>query len=157
MDYYDAISLGYDSLYGQEQLEKFNELRDLIPKEGLILDLGCGTGFITEKLGNAIGVDYSFGMLELCPNDLIAVCADISNLPFKDSSFDFVFSLTALQDLNDCKSAVLEIKRVLKPNGRILLSVLNKNKIKTIEKELKKNFKNIKIKKAKNDLAFFTQ
>lgn len=155
MNYYDSIAESYDYLYKGEQLKKFDNVKDLISK-GLILDLGCGNGFITEKLNNAVGVDNSVKMLEKCPPNLRVIQADISILPFKDETFDLVFSLTALQDVNDIESAVSEIKRILKPKGRIVLSVLRKKKINEIEKELKKNFKKMKIKENFNDLVFFT-
>ncbi|MFA5333021.1 MAG: class I SAM-dependent methyltransferase [Candidatus Nanoarchaeia archaeon] len=157
MNYYDSIAKGYNSLYMSEQIKKFENIKDLIPKKGLILELGCGTGFITEKIKNIIGVDYSIGMLKVCPKNLRVVCADSSKLPFKCKVFDLVFSLTVLQDVNDLKSAISEIKRVLKPDGKILLSVLNKNRINEARKLLKKEFKKIKEKENYNDVVFFTQ
>ncbi|MFA5302936.1 MAG: class I SAM-dependent methyltransferase [Candidatus Nanoarchaeia archaeon] len=157
MNYYDSIAKGYSSLYSSEQLKKFENVKALIPNKGLILDLGCGTGFVTEKLDNVIGVDYSIEMLKLCPKNLRVVCADSSKLPFKCKVFDLIFSLTVLQDVNDLNSAISEIKRVLKPEGKIVLSVLNKNKINEIRKLLKKEFKKLKEKENYNDVVFFTQ
>lgn len=157
MNYYSAIAKGYNSLYIDEQMKKFENVRGLINDKSLILDLGCGTGFISEKLGNAVGIDYSIEMLKLCPKNLRAVCADACNLPFKDESFDCVFSLTVMQDINNIKQAVAEIKRVLKPNGKIILSVLNKKRIEKIRALLKKEFKNLREKENYNDIVFFTQ
>lgn len=157
MEYYDTIAKGYDSLYMTEQLKKFVNIKDLIKTTGLILDLGCGTGFVTEKLDNAIGIDYSIKMLKLCPKNLRVVCANSSRLPFKSEVFDLVFSLTVLQDVSDIEMAINEIKRVLRPKGNIILSVLNKNKINEIRKLLKKKFKKLKEKENYNDVVFFTQ
>jgi ubiquinone/menaquinone biosynthesis C-methylase UbiE len=157
MNYYDAIAKGYNNLYMTEQLKKFENIKKLIKPNCLTLDLGCGTGFITNKLSNVIGVDYSIKMLKLCPKDLKVVCADVSKLPFKNNVFDLVFSLTVLQDVNNLKSTITEIKRVLKPNGKIILSVLNKKKVNEIKKNLKKEFKNLKEKENYNDVVFFTQ
>jgi len=156
MNYYDSIAKSYNSLYMAEQLKKFENAKNLLGK-GLTLDLGCGNGFITEKLGNAIGVDNSIGMLKLCDKNLKVIQADICNLPFKDKIFDSVFSLTALQDVEDVSKAVSEIKRVLNPNGIIILSVLNKKKISEIRILLNKNFKKLKEKENYNDIIFFTQ
>jgi demethylmenaquinone methyltransferase/2-methoxy-6-polyprenyl-1,4-benzoquinol methylase len=157
MNYYSAIAKGYNPLYIDEQVKKFENAKGLINDKSLILDLGCGTGFITEKLGNAVGIDYSIEMLKLCPENLRVACADASNLPFRDESFDCVFSLTVMQDINNIKSAIAEIKRVLKPNGKIILSVLNKKRIKKIRALLKKEFKNLREKENYNDVVFFTQ
>ena len=157
MNYYNGIAKGYNSLYMAEQMKKFENTRNLIGNYKLALDLGCGTGFITEHLNNIIGVDSSVEMLKLCPDNLKIVCADISKLPFKNGIFDLVYSLTTLQDVDDVNAAILEIKRVIKPNGRIVLSVLNKSKINEIRKILKKEFENLKEKENYNDIVFFTQ
>jgi len=156
MNYYDSISKGYNSLYMNEQCKKFEIIKKLV-KGGLVLDLGCGTGFITEKLGNVVGIDYSINMLKLCQKGLNLVCANAELLPFKDNSFDTIISMTVLQDVDDVVSSVSEIKRVLKPDGRIILSVLNKKKIEEIRKVLKDNFRNLSEKENYNDVVFFTQ
>lgn len=155
MNYYDVISNSYNKLYAQEQKQKYNSIKDLIPKTGKTLDLGCGTGIITKLIKNCIGIDSSKKMLEKCDKDLEIYHADIIKLPFKDNSFDNIISLTVLQDIENIKKAVKEIKRVLKINGKIVITVLNKNRIKIIEKELFSNFKNLKKKEIKKDIVFF--
>ncbi len=154
MNYYDAIAKGYDRLYKIEQEKKFSNLRVFLPKKGLILDLGCGTGFITKAFENAVGVDSSIGMLKLAPKKIRFVCADISYLPFKDESFDCVFSLTVLQDVDRLESAIAEIKRVLKQGGQFILSVLDKKKSGIIRELLKKQFGKMDEIKNYNDIAF---
>jgi ubiquinone/menaquinone biosynthesis C-methylase UbiE len=154
MNYYDAIAKGYNRLYEEEQLRKFCNLKTLLPKDGLILDLGCGTGFITKGLGNAVGIDSSIEMLKLAPKKIRVICADISDLPFKDESFDCVFSLTVLQDVDNLESAINEIKRVLKQDGQFILSVLDKKKSGIIRDLLKKHFGKIDGIKNHNDIAF---
>lgn len=155
-NYYDSIAKGYDELYKEEQLTKFEKIKQLVEFKGKVLDIGCGTGFITELIHNVIGCDSSEKMLEKCDKGLKVVHCSIENLPFETNSFDTVFSLTVLQDVEDIKKAIKEIKRVLKPNGKIIISVLNKNKIEIIRKELKKEFKEIKEKNLGKDVLFFT-
>ena len=52
MNYYDGISKGYDELYGQEQLLKWSKVKEIITfsREDTILDIGCGTGILTETI-----------------------------------------------------------------------------------------------------------
>ena len=156
MKYYDAISEAYDELYKEEQLDKLNKIKDLVKFKGLVLDLGCGTGFITEKIPNVIGCDSSEKMLAKCSKKLKVVHCDAVKLPFEDNYFDTVFSLTVLQDIKEYKQAIKEIRRVLKNNGNIIITVLDKERIKLIRDELKKVFKNIKEKKIGKDVLFFT-
>lgn len=127
----------------------------MIPKTGLILDAGCGTGIITSKLKNAVGVDSSIGQLLQCEKSLKLVCADIEELPFKNGSFDTVVSFSVLQDVNNIPKAVKEFKRVLKKDGHIVISVLNKSRVGTARAEIKKNFKNVKEKIVRNDIVFY--
>ena len=154
MTYYDEISTGYNELYGKEQMEKWESAKRLTAIKGRVLDIGCGTGLITRKIENCIGVDSSIKLLEQAENTV--VCGYAEKLPFKSESFDTIISFTALQDIKDVPSAVSELRRVLKKNGKILLSVLNKNKIKIIREVLKKNFKEIKEKEIRKDIVFFT-
>ncbi len=102
-----------------------------------ILDLACGTGVVTRQiaksglnLGSLTGADYSAGMLEVARRlaieaglDVKWVEADASKLPFKDDSFDLAFCQQALQFFPDRPAALRELRRVLKPNGRVSFCV----------------------------------
>ena len=104
-----------------------------------ILDLGCGHGRITELLVEGVpslevvGVDFTRPMLDAflvkpgtneCKIEL--VCADITKLPLEDDSFDAVLSSRAFQYLPDPLCGVREALRVLKPGGRLVVSIPNK-------------------------------
>jgi len=122
IEYYNKTSSGYDELYGEEQMEKFNFIKDRI-KGKTILDIGCGTGKITSIIpGFVVGVDISKEMIKQYNGR--KVVASATNLPFRDKSFDLVFSLTVVQDIKNQEQAISEFKRV----GRhVLFSVLNKS------------------------------
>lgn len=156
MNYYDSIAEGYDELYMEEQISKWEKITNFVKFKGLVLDLGCGTGFITELIPNVIGCDSSIKMLGKCSERLRVVQCDVECLPFKDAVFDTVFSLTVLQDVKNPEKVVEEIKRVLKKKGRIIISVLNKNKINEVKKILLKKFKILKEESVGKDLVFFT-
>jgi len=149
LDYYNGISSGYDELYLEEQLEKYGFIKSLIPRAKKVLDLGCGTGKITEKLdaGLVVGCDISFQMIKKSAiSNKVVCCAEY--LPFKDNSFDFILSLTVLQDIKNKEKAVNEIKRTA---GRYIVSMLKRNKKK---QDIKKVF-NGKIKILEHEKDYF--
>ena len=94
-----------------------------------ILDIGCGTGAMLDDLrpfGDVIGADFSPEALQFCvtrgaPADLAR--ADVRRLPFADSSFDVVTAMDIIEHIDDDKAASSEIFRVLKPGGRLLVTV----------------------------------
>ena len=107
----------------------------LKPKPGeVILDAGCGTGVFTLDIlsigSQVIGLDISLPMLIHAGKKLKGfpferVLADMSNLPFPESSFDKVVSVTAVEFIKDAKGAVKELFRVTKRGGCIVLATLN--------------------------------
>ena len=94
-----------------------------------ILDCGCGTGSNLEMLrsyGNAIGFDLTRIGPEFAKAHGHRVAqASISDIPFRTSTFDLVTSFDVFQTLPDAveQSAIVEIARVLKPGGWMLLHV----------------------------------
>ncbi|MFX1390891.1 MAG: class I SAM-dependent methyltransferase [Promethearchaeota archaeon] len=51
------------------------------------------------------------------------LCGDLRNLPYRDSSFDFVSALDVLEHIEDDKLAISEISRILKKNGIVIITV----------------------------------
>lgn len=101
------------------------------------LDVGCGTGNYTIELAkrgaDVIGVDSSEEMLawarikaQKADIEASFVAADATNLPFPDSSFDTVISNGLLCFLKEPEKALIEMHRVLKPGGRLVIGVLNR-------------------------------
>ena len=89
-------------------------------KKGKTLDLGCGTGYHMKHAD--VGVDISEEMLKGIDNNVRVM--DGEKLDFPDNSFDTVLCILSVLNLcEDHKKMVSEIRRVLKPNGRIILSV----------------------------------
>lgn len=99
-----------------------------------VLDIGCGYGRLSEPLAKEFpglqifGVDVAESYVDLYNRKLKsrgkAVKADSRKLPFKNSSFDAVFMVTALMYLisqEDQLKAVSEVIRVLKPGGRFVI------------------------------------
>ena len=103
----------------------------LPPRKGSILDVGCGTGIHLEMYRkfdcSLYGIDMSSSMLEIAQTrlgeDADLRQGDATNMPYENDFFDLVLCMLVLHEMDDeMRSSVLgEIKRVVKPDGRILL------------------------------------
>ena len=157
MQYYDSIAKYYNELHEEEQTGKLSIIKNKIKinKKTKILDVGCGTGISSNFDCFVIGVDPSMGLLRQNKNSrkLLGIA---ESLPFKDKSFDYVVSVTAIHNFKDIRKALAEIKRVGKKN--FVFSVLKKTKkFNYIRKLIEKNFKINKIVEEEKDIIFFCQ
>jgi len=91
-----------------------------------ILDAGCGTGVFTQDLlltgARVVGLELSLPMLarareKLSGDPFTAVQGDMNTLPFKDHTFDKSMSITAIEFIQDARTAVDEFFRVTRPGG----------------------------------------
>jgi SAM-dependent methyltransferase len=93
-----------------------------------ILDVGCGTGTMIRELmrfGRAEGIDADAAAIDFCRRRGIEAVRQASSLslPYDASSFDLVTALDVLEHLDDDRTMLEEIRRVLRPGGTFLLSV----------------------------------
>jgi len=93
-----------------------------------ILDVGCGTGANLKMLaayGRAEGVDISPQAVHFCHErglDSVKLGA-IEHLPYENDSFELVTALDVIEHLDDDIAGLREMRRVLRPDGRVLLFV----------------------------------
>jgi ubiquinone/menaquinone biosynthesis C-methylase UbiE len=98
-----------------------------LPVSGPLLDAGGGTGRVSRALTGLasplIIADISIGMLHQAQGKgcLEAVCTITELLPFPSQAFDRVLMIDALHHVIDYRAAALELWRVLKPGGRIVI------------------------------------
>ena len=97
-----------------------------------ILDIGCGTGPLAEQLAKrgamVAGFDTSSAMIELARRRLgdkaeLCVATLGEKLPYEDDSFDDAVASLVFHYLQDWTLALDEVRRVLKPGGRLIMSV----------------------------------
>jgi alkylated DNA repair protein alkB family protein 8 len=102
-----------------------------IPAQSTILDLGCGNGkYLSVRADDCVihGCDTCDPLLDIArgihPHAHL-INADARCLPYKDATFDAVISIAVLHhlDTDGRQRAISEIMRVLKPNGRFLITV----------------------------------
>lgn len=94
-----------------------------------VLDLGCGPGdgasWLRKRGIDAVGLDYSDGMLEKARKDSFLggrlTRGDAGRLPFKDGAFDKLVCTNSFHHYPDHTAALREMRRVLKPGGLMLL------------------------------------
>lgn len=113
------------------ELEAF--LKNLKNKEKKlnILDIGCGggnvVGFLSKKFPNwtITGVDVSKTALLAARSKYPKInfkMAGINKLPFKSNSFDVVIVLDVLEHIEGYKAALIEVKRVMKPDSVLFIA-----------------------------------
>ena len=102
--------------------------------KGIILDVGCGSGRNILKGKKYICLDFSKNMLKYAKKNsgknILFVRADATQLPIKDNSFDtilYVAILHVIKGEKNRKKALLELGRVMKKNGRAIITVWNKD------------------------------
>lgn len=139
MEYYNKIAKSYDELYGNEQIKKFEIIKKNFKVNGLVLDIGSGTGISLRYFKNVVQLDPSKKLLDKSSG--IRFCGHAENMPFKDKIFDGIISVTALHHC-DIDKAIKEIKRVAKKDCKFAFTILKRAKnFENIRKKLHKNFK----------------
>jgi len=144
-DPYQFTARWYDKLF--EPINKGLRvlgLRMFLPKAGMsILDVGCGTGshlaFYQRYDVNLFGIDTSPAMLSVA-RERLGDGAELyqgsaTQMPYPDASFDLIISMLVLHEMDHpIRLAVLdEMKRVLKPSGRVLLIDFNPGRVTSFE------------------------
>jgi ubiquinone/menaquinone biosynthesis C-methylase UbiE len=138
---YDRVGSDYDNWYWFKKAKELRtglteqvigilktELRAENRKQPKLLDLCCGTGHLAGSLcgmGDYTGLDFAPGMISACMEKYPKkrfVLGDAESLPFKDKSFDCVVCFWSFHHIVYPEMVLDEIKRVLKPNGLLVIA-----------------------------------
>lgn len=124
-----------------------------------VLEVGCGNGALWSKNMDSINKTASITLTEICEEMIedaienIGISnkqfkyqiTDLSKLPFEDNSFDVVIANHILFFMKDVNAVISEIKRVVKPGGRVYCSTIGKNHMKELEELMLSFSHNIRI------------
>lgn len=139
---YHKIASGYNELHGKEQLEKLKIISKFIKvkETDRLLDIGCGTGISTNYFKcESCGVDNCEEMIKEGTGNLIV--SSYEKLPFDDKYFDVILCITAVHHFTNLNKFIEEVKRVIKSNGIIVITILKKSpKADYIRQKLLSNF-----------------
>jgi len=134
---YDSFAEAYSAENENSLVNAYYERSAMLALAGdvagrRILDAGCGSGPLFAALRDhgavVTGIDASAGMLALARrrlgDDVALHMADLRDrLPFADGAFDDVVASLVLHYLEDWGSTLAELRRVLRPGGRLIASV----------------------------------
>lgn len=135
VDFFDRIAPVYDTWAGGQHSRVAARLVDLAgpAKNELVLDVGTGTGLVANliaprvKPGQVFGIDLSENMMSIArvhkAKNVNYVGMAAEHLVFRPATFDLVTMGEALVYLADPTTALAEAHRVLKPGGKLALSV----------------------------------
>jgi ubiquinone/menaquinone biosynthesis C-methylase UbiE len=138
MHRYDLTAHIYDIRYAEEQTAKIEAVMESInmEKEGLVLDVGCGTGLLFEyvacKAEAIVGLDISRETLLQAKKrakkfaNVRLILADSDNIPVKEDVFSHGFALTLIQNTPNALKTLNEIRQVSKQNAVIIVTGLKK-------------------------------
>jgi len=136
VEFYDRVAPEYDAWAGGLHGRVAAKLVDVTsPRRGdSVLDVGCGTGLVTHLLaesvgakGSVVGIDLSARMLDLARpraranTTFMAMAAE--HMVFRDRSFDLITYGQSLPYLVDPLASLEEAVRLLRPSGRVALSL----------------------------------
>ncbi|MBM3292102.1 methyltransferase domain-containing protein [Candidatus Bathyarchaeota archaeon] len=148
------VKNGYDSLGGEGYNQRYREEQDVkydiifsilkVTFDELILDNGCGTGMLLERLYTpSVGFDLTSGLLNSAKINLknfqFLVNGDAEFLPFRNKIFYSTISVTLIQNTPYPENVLNEIKRVTKKGNMSAVTALKKAFSLEQFKELLKN------------------
>lgn len=127
---FDKLAVEYDNWFEINDLAYQSEIlaiQKFIPKNGEGLDIGIGTGRFAIPFGIKFGVEPAPGMAKLARERGITVFdARAEALPFGDGSFDYCMLITVICFLADPLVALKEANRVLRPGGKLIIGMLDR-------------------------------
>ena len=135
----------FDAAY----LDIYPYLLGYFPREWVegrqVLEVGLGYGTLSEKLARMgadyHGLDIAAGPVEMVRHRMASVPGarpeqvrqgSVLELPWPDASFDLVASIGCLHHTGDLFGAIQEVRRVLRPGGRLVLMVYNRRSLRRL-------------------------
>jgi SAM-dependent methyltransferase len=131
MQIFEESAREYDAWFDRHRLVYESELRALkrfMGSGGIGLEIGVGTGRFAVPLGIEVGVEPAAAMADLARSRGLKVYrATAAALPFRRNSFDLVVMVTVICFLRDPFRSLTETTRVLKPGGRFIIGMIDRD------------------------------
>ena len=131
----DNIIIGYEEKVRAESVVQMLDVKSA----DYVLDLGCGNGrdlikLLDQNFDNFLGVDFSPEMVLQAQKELVlrnvdggkVRVGDATNLDFPDNTFDKVIAAQMIEHIPNWGKAVMEMHRVLKHNGYLIINTPNR-------------------------------
>lgn len=136
---FDKVYNYYDKFMNKFNLYKLQEVKDAANIKGneVIVDIGGGTGklarYICDSCKMVYVLDESDKMLSKVnqAKNLICINGDALKTPFESNSIDIVILSDVFHHIKEQKELVIEIRRILKDGGRLLILDFNRKNIRT--------------------------
>lgn len=128
---FDQSTLEYDQWFDKHSAIYQSEIlaiQQAIPKNKSGIEIGVGTGRFAQPLKIKFGIEPSENIARVAEQRGIAVYrAFAENLPIDNATFDFALMVTTVCFLSDIPKAFSEVNQILKPQGEIILAIIDKN------------------------------
>ena len=129
-DPFEAEAERYDAWFDRHAhayLSELLALRAFVPLQGRGLEIGVGTGRFAAPLGVALGIDPAPAMLARAAQRGVQVARGVAErLPLPAHSLDHALLVTVLCFLDDPDAMLREVKRVLRPRGRLVIGCIDR-------------------------------
>ncbi|WP_445664676.1 class I SAM-dependent methyltransferase [Fodinibius sp. AD559] len=130
VDIFDKHTERYDEWFDEHPVLFESELEALdkvVPYNKYGLEVGIGTGRFAKACAIDRGIDPSENMARIAEQrGTKTLIAKAENMPFPSNTFGFVVMVTVVCFLDDMNQALSEIKRVLKPEGELIIGMIDK-------------------------------
>ena len=133
IDVFDRFAREYDQWFIENCFAYMSEveaIRRYIPDSGLGVEVGAGSGRFSISFGITTGIEPSEEMARLAQSrGLFIIRALAEELPFADETIDYVLMVTVICFLTDLPTAMKEVRRVLKPGGRLIIGFIDRESL----------------------------
>ncbi len=130
---FDRFAREYDQWFIENSFAYMSEveaIRRYISDKGLGVEVGAGSGRFSIPFGIKTGIEPSEEMARLAQSrGLFIIRALAEELPFADETIDYVLMVTVICFLTDLPTAIKEVRRVLKPEGRLIIGFIDRESL----------------------------
>lgn len=127
---FDKLALKYDRWFEENRAAyeaEVSAIKSLLPPRGAGLEIGVGTGRFAVPFNIKVGVEPAKAMADIARKRGITVYEALAeDLPFEDELFDFVLLVTVICFLKNPVVVLKEARRVLKPGGKMVIGMLDR-------------------------------